>query len=159
MAVYKYSKRLLTRALPLKFEAIIFRYNFLILATLSQILIFSNLILHNFILVSKSVFFFFEGIYLSPNLMRHIENMRMNLRQYQILKATLCKMSKVSPRTYIFQRGFLVDLYSVLLIFDRLNIQMWISRKELGQGEELLFLQVVLIEQVKRCEFISFIKR
>ena len=36
---------------------------------------------------------------------------------------------------------------------------MWILRKELGQREELLFLQVVLIEQVKRYEFISFIKK
>ena len=68
-------------------------------------------------------------------------------------------MSKVSPRTYIFPKGFLVGLYSVSLIFERLNFQMWILRKELGQGEELLFLQVVLIEQVKRYEFISFIKR
>ena len=29
LAVYKYSRRLLKRALPLKFELIIFRYNFL----------------------------------------------------------------------------------------------------------------------------------
>ena len=29
LAVYKYSRRLLTRALPLKFEVIIFRYDFL----------------------------------------------------------------------------------------------------------------------------------
>ena len=91
--------------------------------------------------------------------MRQIENVRMNLRQYQVPKATRCKISKVSPRTYIFQREFLVGLYSVPLIFERLNFQMWILRKELGQGEELLFLQVVLIEQVKRYEFISFIKR
>ena len=27
---------------------------------------------------------------------------------------------------------------------------MWILRKELGHGEELLFLQIALIEQVKR---------
>ena len=38
--------------------------------------------------------------------------------------------------------------------FSNMNL-----RKELGQGEELLFLQVVLIEQDKRYEFISFIKR
>ena len=91
--------------------------------------------------------------------MRQIENVRMNLRQYQVPKATRYKISKVSPRTYIFQREFLVGLYSVPLIFERLNFQMWILRKELGQGEELLFLQVVLIEQVKRYEFISFIKK
>ena len=69
------------------------------------------------------------------------------------------KISKVSPRTYIFQRQFLVSLYSVPLIFHRLIFQMWILGKKLGQGEELLFLQVVLIDQVKRYEFISFIKR
>ena len=32
---------------------------------------------------------------------------------------------------YIFQRGFLVGLYFVLLIFERLNFQMWRLRKEL----------------------------
>ena len=56
--------------------------------------------------------------------MRQIENVRMNLRQYQVPKATRCKISKVSPRTYIFQREFLVGLYSVPLIFERLNFQM-----------------------------------
>ena len=60
--------------------------------------------------------------------------------------------------TYVFQRGFLGGLYSAPLIFERLNFHMWILRKELGQGEELLFLQVVLVEQVKRYEFISLIK-
>ena len=57
---------------------------FLRLATPSQILIFSNLILHNFILVSKSDFF--KGIYLSPNSMRQAENVGVNLRPYQVLK-------------------------------------------------------------------------
>ena len=56
--------------------------------------------------------------------MRQIENVRMNLRQYQVPKATRYKISKVSPRTYIFQREFLVGLYSVPLIFERLNFQM-----------------------------------
>ena len=46
-----------------------------------------------------------------------------------------------------------MGLYSVPLIFGRLNFQMRISRGELAQGEELLFLQVVLIEQVKKYEF------
>ena len=50
-----------------------------------------------------------------------------------------------------------MGLYSVRLIFERLNFQMRILRKELGQQEELQFLQVALIEQFKRCEFILFI--
>ena len=87
--------------------------------------------------------------------MRQVENVRVNLHQYQVLKATYCKISKVSPRT--FQRVFLVGLYSVPLIFERLNFQMRVLRKELGQQEELLFLQVALIEQFKRYEFILFI--
>ena len=96
---------------------------FLRLATPSQILIFSNFILHNFTLVSKSVFLFY-GIYLSPNLMRQVEIVQMNLRQYQIHKVTSCKIPKPSPRTYIFQSEFLVLLYSALIIFERLNFQM-----------------------------------
>ena len=53
-----------------------------------------------------------------------VENVQMNLRQYQIHKVTLCKIPKASPRAYIFQRRFLVGLYFVLLIFERLNFQM-----------------------------------
>ena len=99
---------------------------FLWLATPSQILIFSNFILHNFILVSKSVFSFFNSL----NSMRQVEIVQMNLHQYQIHKVT-CKIPKASPSTYIFQRGFLVRLYSVPLIFQRFNFQMWRLRKEL----------------------------
>ena len=95
---------------------------FLRLATPSKILIFSNLILHNFILVSKSVFF--KDIYLSLNSKHQVEIVQMNLRQYQIHKVTSRKIAKASPRTYIFQRGFLVSIYSVPLIFERLNFQM-----------------------------------
>ena len=81
--------------------------------------------------------------------MRQAENLPMNLRQYQILKATLCKISKVRRRAYIFQWLFLVGLYSVPLLFERLNFQIRILRKELGQGEELLFLQVVLLNKLR----------
>ena len=62
--------------------------------------------------------------------MRQVE-IEMNLRQFQIHKVTSCKILKASPRTYIFQRGFLVGLYSVPLMFKRLNFQMWKSIKEL----------------------------
>ena len=55
--------------------------------------------------------------------MRQVEIVQMNLRQYQIHKGT-CKIPKASPRTYIFQRGFLVGLYYVPLIFKRLSFQM-----------------------------------
>ena len=56
--------------------------------------------------------------------MRQVEIVQMNLRQYQIHKVTSRKIAKASPRTYIFQRGFLVGIYSVPLIFERLNFQM-----------------------------------
>ena len=62
--------------------------------------------------------------------MCQVENVQMNLRQYQIYKIT-CKIPKANSRTYIFQRGSLVGLYSVLLIFERLNFQMRRLRKEL----------------------------
>ena len=42
-----------------------------------------------------------------------------------------CKIPKTSPRTYIFQRGFLVGLYSVPFMFERSNFRMWRLRKEL----------------------------
>ena len=73
---------------------------------------------------SQKCVFFFKGIYLSLNLMRQVEIVQMNLRQYQIHKVTSCKIPKPSPRTYIFQSEFLVLLYSALLIFERLNFQM-----------------------------------
>ena len=100
---------------------------FLRLATPSQILIFSNFILHNFILVSKSVFSFFNSL----NSMRQVEIVQMNLHQHQIHKVTSCKIPKTSPWTYIFQRGFLVGLYFMPLVFKRLNFQMCRLRKEL----------------------------
>ena len=109
------------------------------LATPSQILIFSNLILHNFILISKSVLPFLRYLSLSLNSMRQVEHVPMNLRQYQIHKVTQCKIPKANRRTYIFQRRFLVDLYSVPLIFERVNFQMWRLRKELGQRVRIYY--------------------
>ena len=48
------------------------------------------------------------------------------------------KIPKASQKNYIFQRGFLVGLYSVPLIIERLNFQMWKLGKvlvnELGVG-------------------------
>ena len=145
----------MTRALPLKIEVIIFCYNFLILATLSQILIFSNLILHNFILVSKSnssvskLFIFIR--------IRCVLNLHPNLRQYQI--HNVVQNSESQPKDLYFSKGIFSGLifcaaYIRTFQFSNLNIE-----KELDQGEVLLFLQVVLIEQVKRYKFISFIKR
>ena len=99
---------------------------FLRLATPCQILIFLNLILHSFILVSKSVFL----RYLSFSEL-DVEIVRINLWQYQIHKVMSCKIRKTSPRTYIFQRGFLVGLHSVPLVLEHLNFQMWRLRKEL----------------------------
>ena len=63
--------------------------------------------------------------------MHQVEIVQMNLRQYQIYKVTSYKIPKASPRTYIFQRLFSVGLYSVPLIFERLNFQMLRLRKEL----------------------------
>ena len=53
--------------------------------------------------------------------MRQIEIVQMNLHQYQIHKVISCKIPKASLSTYIFQRGFLMRLYSVPLIFERLD--------------------------------------
>ena len=82
-AVYKYSRRLLKRTLWPKFLSnnlsLWLFYDWL---TFSQNLIFSNLILHNFILVSKSnssvskLFTFIR--------IRYVLNLHPTLRQYQI---------------------------------------------------------------------------
>ena len=56
--------------------------------------------------------------------MHQVEIVQMNLRKYQIHKVMRCKIPKASRRTYIFQRGLLVGLYSVPLIFERLNFEM-----------------------------------
>ena len=62
LAVYKYSRRLLKRVLPLKFEVIIFHYDFLATGySLSDFnLLESHMAQKVFFLVSKSVFSFFE---------------------------------------------------------------------------------------------------
>ena len=56
--------------------------------------------------------------------MPQVEIVQMILRQYQTHKVTPCKIPKASPRTYVFQRGFLSGLCSVPLIFKRLHFQM-----------------------------------
>ena len=82
-AIYKYSWSLLKRTFSLKFlNNNLSLLLFLWLATSSQILIISNLILHNFILVSKSsspVSKLFIVIQIWC-----ILNLRPNLRHYQI---------------------------------------------------------------------------
>ena len=86
--VYKYSRRLLTRTLsPKVLSNNRSLWLFLWLAQIfpSQILIFSNLILHNIILVSKSNS---SVIYLYPNSIHQVKNVRMNLHPYQIQKAS-----------------------------------------------------------------------
>ena len=61
LAVYKYSRRLLTRALPLKFEVIIFRYDFLMTGySLSNINVLESHIAQ-FHIGFKKCFFFFKG--------------------------------------------------------------------------------------------------
>ena len=107
---------------------------FLWLATPSQILIFSNLILHNFKLISKYVSSYFKVfIFL----------------QMWCAKLKMCKWIcvKASPRTYVSQRTFLVGLYFVPHIFERLNFQMWRLKKELGQWASQI--TVAFIARVK----------
>ena len=97
--------------------------------TPSQILIFSNLIMHNFILVSKrnsSVFKLFIFIGIRYARLKICEWTCVNIRYI-----TLRKIPKAIPRTYIFQSGFLVGLYSLPLIFKHLNFQMRRLRREL----------------------------
>ena len=65
--------------------------------------------------------------------MRQAEIVQMNLCQFQIHKVTSCKIPKVSPRTYIFQGGFLVGLYSVPLMFERLNFSNVEIEKRISQ--------------------------
>ena len=83
LAVCKYSRRLLKRTLLPKFLCNdLSLWLFYDWFTSTQILIFSNLVLHNFILVSKSNFsasklFIFIRI-------RRVLNLHLNLRQYQM---------------------------------------------------------------------------
>ena len=137
---------------------------FLWLATPYQILIFSNLILHN-ILVSKSnssaynkfarhkqVLMWRVKLMVLWTLNRQAKIFLRNSSDFKLFiflrircaKLKICewicvnirritwhKFPKASPRTYIFQRGFLVGLYSVPLIIERLNFKMWRLGKEL----------------------------
>ena len=79
---------------------------FLRLATPSQILIFSNLILHNFILVSKSnssvskLFIFIR--------IRCVLNLHPNLRQYQI--HNVVQNSESQPKDLYFSKGIFSGL-------------------------------------------------
>ena len=114
----------------LKFSVIIFCYDFFTTDYSLSNLISSNLILYNFILVSKSVFLFLRYLSFSG-----FDAPRWNSANEIVpildTKVTSCKIPKANPRTYIFQRGFLVGLYSVQFIFERLNFQMWRLKKEL----------------------------
>ena len=94
-----------------------------------RILIFSNLKLYNFILVSKSVSSFFKLFlsYLSPNSMIQVENEGMNLHQYQINK-------ELKPtKGLIFVRGIFSGLifcaaYIRTFEFSNVNIEKRISQ-------------------------------
>ena len=65
--------------------------------------------------------------------MHQVDIVQMNLLQYQVHKVTSCKIPKASPRTYIFQRGFLVGLHSVPLLFKRLIFSSLKIEKRISQ--------------------------
>ena len=103
---------------------------FLRLATPSQILIFSNLILHNFILVSKSnssvskLFIFIR--------IRCVLNLHPNLRQYQI--HNVVQNSESQPKDLYFSKGIFSGLifcatYNRTFEFSNVKIEKRISQR------------------------------
>ena len=133
------------------------------LATLYQMLIYSNLILHNIILVSKNNYSVYNNFTRHEQVLtwrdkliilwtlnrqtklflrnspifklfaflqiRQVENMRMNLRQYQT--HNVVQNSESQPKGLHFSKGiFSGRLYSVPFIIERLSFQMRRLEKE-----------------------------
>ena len=127
-AVYKYWRRLLKRTVSPRFLnnnlSVWISYDWL---TPSQILIFSNLILHNFILVSKSnssvskLFIFIR--------IRCVLNLHPNLRQYQI--HNVVQNSESQPKDLYFSKGIFSGLIFWAAYNRTVDFQMWRLRKEL----------------------------
>ena len=109
--------------------------SFFWLATHSQILIFSNIILHNFIVVSKVVSSFFKVfIFLRIRCVK-LEMCEWICVNIRYIKWRSVKFRKLAQRLVglIVVKGIFSGLYSVQLIFERLNFQMWRLRKGLGK--------------------------
>ena len=69
------------------------------------------------------------------------------------------KITKASPRTYIFQSGFLVA-YTLRRFYSNVWIFKFVDWKRISQAStELLFLQVTFVARDERCDFFFFIKR
>ena len=69
------------------------------------------------------------------------------------------KITKASPRTYIFQSGFLVA-YTLRRFYSNVWIFKFEDWKRISQAStELLFLQVTFVARDERCDFFFFIKR
>ena len=127
-AVYKYSRRLLKRTLSPKFVSNNFSlWLFCDWFAPSQILIFSNLILHNFILISKSnssvskLFIFIR--------IRCVLNLHPNLRQYQI--HNVAQTSKSQPKDLYFSKKIFSG-FMFCVAYDRMvDFQVWRLREEL----------------------------
>ena len=127
-AVYKYSRRLLKRTLSPKFVSNNFSlWLFCDWFAPSQILIFSNPILHNFILISKSnssvskLFIFIR--------IRCVLNLHPNLRQYQI--HNVAQTFKSQPKDLYFSKKIFSG-FMFCVAYDRMvDFQMWRLREEL----------------------------
>ena len=127
-AVYKCSTRLLKKTLSTQFLS-----NNLLLQLFydwlapSQILIFSNVILHNFILVSKSnssvskLFIFIR--------IRCVLNLHPNLRQYQI--NNVVQNSESQPKDLHFSKEIFSGLLFCAAYNQTVDSQMWRLREEL----------------------------
>ena len=129
LAAYKYSRKLLTRALSPK----ILSNNLSLWLFYDWLLPLKFLSSRIFYCIISNWFFLFLR-YLSFS---EFDAPSWNCaNEFVPIWDTLCialyKIPKASPRTFIFQRGFLVGLYSVAYIMlKRLNFQMWRMRKEL----------------------------
>ena len=154
-AVYKYSRRLLKRTLWPKFLSnnlsLWLFYDWL---TFSQNLIFSNLILHNFILVSKSnssvskLFIFIR--------IRCVLNLHPNLRQYQI--HNVVQNSESQPKDLYFSKGIFSGLIFWAAYNRTVDFQMWRLRNELVKefGELVLTIKSYYFRYSQQKEVTTF---
>ena len=67
--------------------------------------------------------------------------------------------SESQPKDLYFSKRIFSGIMFCAAYIERLNFQMLILRKVLGQREEVLFLLAAFIARVKRYEFTLFIKR
>ena len=91
------------------------------------------------------------------------EIVQMHFCQFQTHKVTSCKIPKASGRTYIFQRGFLVGLYSVPLMFERSKLCSKFSNleieKRIGQRVRSYYSYKLCLSQELRDTTLSYLSK